>query len=134
MAMMGKSAKKSHSERSSIKYEDTGRTETIAGIKGRVYKFTEKGKQHEVVLGQDKDLEAAVLGMLEIGKALSVVMPRDSENLMKQNSPIKGMAMLRLDNRVQLQSINRGSIRDSAFELPSKPQQLGAGMGKLFAR
>lgn len=134
MAMMGKGARKSHSEHPSIKYEDTGRTETIAGIKGKVYHFTERGKQHEIVLGKDKELEAAVLGVVDIAKALSVVMPADANNLMQQNTPVKGMAMLRLDNRVRLQSIKRGSIPDAAFSLPAEPQQFGAGLGKLLGR
>jgi len=54
MAAMGRGGKGSHvthATESQIKYEDTGRTETIAGIEGKVYRFVERGKQHEIVLG-----------------------------------------------------------------------------------
>ncbi len=134
MAMMGKGAKSRHTEHAQPKYEDTGRTETIAGIKGKVYRFAEYGKQHEIVLGQDKDLQAAALGVVEIGKSMSAAMPADSQNMMQQNAPVKNMAMLRLDDRVRLQSINHDRIQASTFVLPAEPQQLGGGMGALFGR
>jgi len=132
MAMMGKGAKGRQTERAPIKYKDTGRTETIAGITGKVYSFVERGKQHEVVLGRDKDLQDAVLGVVEIAKARSAAMPSESRNMMEQNSPIKGMAMLRLDHYMQLQSINKKRIQASVFKLPAKPQQLGGGLGGLM--
>jgi len=131
MAMMGKGAKGSKAKRTDITYEDTGRTETIAGIQGKVYRFVERGKEHEIVLADDKDLHAAALGVVEIAKAMSVMMPADSKNMMRQNAPIKSMAMLRLDNNLSLQSIDRKKIQNSVFKLPAKPQQLG-GMGALL--
>jgi len=132
MAMMGKGAKNRQTKPAPIKYEDTGRTETIAGITGKVYSFVERGKQHEVVLGRDKDLQDAALGVVEIAKAMSAAMPSESRNMMEQNSPIKSMAMLRLDHYMQLQSINKKRIQASVFKLPAKPQQLGGGLGGLM--
>lgn len=131
MAMMGKGAKGSPDKSPAITYEDTGKTETIAGIQGKVYRFVERGKQHEIVLADDKDLHAAALGVVEIAKAMSAMMPADSKNMMRQNAPIKSMAMLRLDNNMRLQSIDRKKIQNSVFKLPAKPQQLG-GMGALL--
>jgi hypothetical protein len=131
MAMMGKKPKKVTTKHSSIKYEDTGRKETIAGITGKVYQFTERGKKHEVVLAQDRDLQAAVLGSMEIAKAMSVAMP-DARDMVAETAPIKSMALLRLDHAVQLQSIKRDRISKSVFKLPSKPQQMGGGMGSLM--
>ena len=131
MAMMGKGAKGNKAKRTDITYEDTGRTETIAGIQGKVYRFVERGKKHEIVLADDKDLHAAALGVVEIAKAMSAMMPADSKNMMRQNAPIKSMAMLRLDNNMHLQSIDRKKIQNSLFKLPGKPQQLG-GMGALL--
>ena len=65
MAAMGRggSRRNANSPSTPIKYVDTGRTETIAGIRGKVYSFVERGKHHEVVLGRNKDLQDAVLGI-----------------------------------------------------------------------
>jgi len=131
MAAMGKGAKAKPSERTPIKYEDTGKTEMIAGIKGKVYRIVENGKHHEVVLGEDKDLQAAVLGVVEIGKSSFGMMSEDPKNRFQQDASIKSMALLRMDEVVRLQSMNKDPIQNSVFELPSKPQQPG-GMGNLM--
>src|SRR3546814_2725783 len=77
------------------------------------------------VCSSDLDLKNAALGFVEIAKAMSAVMPTDSENMMRQNAPIKNMALLRLDGRMRLQSINREPIPASVFTLPAKPQKFG---------
>jgi len=134
MAMMGKKPKERAAKDKgvSIKYVDTGRTETIAGITGKVYRFTERGKKHEVVLSKDKDLQAAVLGVVEVAKAMSVTMPTDSKNMMGQSGLIKSMALLRLDHVMKLQSLKRDRIPKSVFKLPSEPQQMGGGFESLM--
>ncbi len=131
MAAMGKANKSSHKTPAPIKYKDTGKTETIAGIKGKVYRFVERGKRHEIVLGKDKGLQSAVLGLIEISKAATSMMPEDNMKRMQQDAAIKNLAMLRLDNRVRLQSINTQSIPASTFKLPAEPQQMG-GVGELM--
>src|SRR3546814_13596904 len=55
MAIMGKRNKTSRAESAPIKYEDTGVSETIAGLKGNIYRYVERGAKHEVVLGHDED-------------------------------------------------------------------------------
>ena len=134
MASMGGAAGGEHGTYPPIKYEDTGRTETIAGIVGEVYRFVERGKEHEVVLGEDKDLESAVLGSLEIAKAMSAMTPPNPMDRIQEESSLKGLALLRLDNDLRLQSVNRASIQDSAFTLPAKPQQFGAGLKGIIGR
>jgi len=64
MAAMGRGKKSNHTAHTPIKYEDTGRTETIAGITGKVYRFVERGKRHEVVLGKNKDFTGCCIGVL----------------------------------------------------------------------
>ena len=133
LAAMGKGGVK-HSNHAPIVYEDTGKTETIAGIQGKVYRFVERGKQHEVVLGQNSDLQAAALGVVEINKAMAGtgMMPSDAGSQIQEDVSVKNMAMLRLDNAVHLQSINTDHIQDSEFVLPAKPQSFGgAGMGGM---
>jgi len=131
MASMGKGNKRSHKKPSPIKYKNTGKTETIAGIKGKVYRFIEKGKQHEIVLGRNNDLQNAVLGVIEITKVGSSMMPDDGMKQMQHDASLKNMAMLRLDNVVRLQSIKTTSIPDLSFKLPSEPQQMG-GIGSMM--
>lgn len=128
--MMGKGLRKK-STGPPIKYEDTGRTETIAGIRGKVYRFVENGKQHEVVMGKNKKLQDAVLGVVEITKAATGMMPSDPSNRIQQDASIKSMALLRMDDRVRLQSINTRAVPAATFKLPSKPQQMGGPGGLL---
>ncbi len=131
MAALGKGNKGRHKTQTSIKYKDTGKTETIAGITGKVYRFVENGRSHEVVLGQNKDLQNAVLGMVAITKAATGMMLFDSMNRIQQDISVKSMALLRLDDRVRLKSMNTRSIPASSFKLPAKPQQMG-GVGNLI--
>ncbi len=130
MAMMGKGSKTSHKKQAAIKYHDTGRTETVAGLVGKVYSFEERGKRHEVVLAKNKDLQAAVLGLVELTKAMTGA--SDSPmNRVQEDASIKSMALLRLDDVVRLHSMNKKGISKSVFVLPAKPQQMG-GMGSLL--
>jgi len=135
MAAMGRGGKGSqvtHAKESQIKYEDTGRTETIAGIEGKVYRFVDHGKQHEIVLGRNQDLQDAVSGLMEVTKAsMGMMSDEDPVHQIPKDASMKSMAMLRLDDGVRLQSMNTNAIPGSVFELPAKPQQMG-GMGKLM--
>jgi len=131
MAAMGRAKKSSHTAHAPIKYEDTGRTETIAGITGKVYRFVDHGKRHEIVLGKDRNLQDAVLGVVEISKSSLGMMPSGPTDRIQEDASIKSMSLLRLDDQVRLQSVNTNAISASVFGLPSKPQQMG-GMGKLM--
>jgi len=128
MAAMGRGKKSSHTAHTPIKYEDTGRTETIAGIQGKVYRFVERGKRHEIVLGKDRDLQDAALGVVEISKSSMGMMPID---WIQEDASIKSMSLLRVDDRIRLQSMNTDAISDSVFELPAPPQQMG-NLGSLM--
>jgi len=133
MAMMGKQPKKSHAKQVSIKYNDTGRTEAIAGITGKVYRFEERGKKHEVVLAKHQALQDAVLGSISIFQTAADIgmMKDDAVSPVQQDASIKSMGLLRLDKTMRLQSIDAHSIPSSKFTLPSKPQEMG-GMGSLM--
>ncbi len=135
MSMMGKGVKNRQTERVPIKYEDTGKTEVIAGIKGKVYHFVERGKQHEIVFGDDENLQAATLGVIAMTKAVlgTGMMPDNAFSQIQQDSSIKNMALLRLDEVMRLQSMNSNPIQNTVFVLPEKPQDFGgAGIGGLL--
>lgn len=131
MAALGKGSKGQHKTQTPVKYKDTGKTETIAGITGKVYRFVENGRSHEIVLGKNKDLQDAVLGMVAITKAATGVISFASMNRIQQDVSIKSMALLRLDDRVRLKSMNTRSIPASSFKLPAEPQKMG-GVGNLI--
>jgi hypothetical protein len=131
MGAMGKGKKDTHTKPSPIKFKDTGKTETIAGIAGKVYSFKERGKQHEIVLGKSQDLQKAVLGLIEISKVAASMISEDGMNQTQQDAAVKNMAMLRLDNYARLQSLKTTSIPASVFTLPAKPQEMG-GFGKMM--
>lgn len=131
MAMMGKGKKPSPAPQTSIKFVDTGKTETIAGIRGKVFSFVEKGRSHEVVLAKNKDLHNVVLALVEITKAATTMMPVDASSQIQQNAALKNMAMLRVDNTVRLQSMTSSPIAKRVFTLPSRPQQM-PGMDGLM--
>jgi len=133
MAAMGRGGTRRNANLPStpIKHVDTGRTETIAGIRGKVYRFTDQGKQHEIVLGKDRDLQNAVLGVEEISRSSMGIMPSGVTGRIQENASIKSMSLLRLDDLIRLQSLNTNAIPASVFELPAKPQQMG-GMGALM--
>ncbi|MFQ5344955.1 MAG: hypothetical protein ACE5DZ_03230 [Mariprofundus sp.] len=134
MGRGGKGSKVKHVKESQIKYEDTGRTETIAGIEGKVYRFVERGRQHEVVLGKNKDLQDAVSGLMEVSKpSMGMISDENPVHQMPKDESMKSMAMLRLDDDVRLQSMNTNAISDSFFVLPAKPQQMG-GLEGLVKR
>lgn len=134
MASMGMGKKNGHKTQAPIKFKDTGRTETIAGISGKVYRFVEKGKSHEVVLGQNKDLQNAVLGAVEITKAMAGIMPSDSTNWIQRSASMKSRALLRLDDQIHLRSMNTHAVPAATFKLPSKPQQMGELINGAFGR
>ncbi len=131
MASMGLEKKKSHKAQVPIKFEDTGKTETIAGLLGKVYRFEEKGRSHEVVLADNKDLHAAVSAAMAITRAVADMMPSGPENRIQQNAAIKNMAILRLDNTMHIQLLNNATIPAAIFKLPSAPQKMG-GLGRLM--
>ena len=133
MASMGMGQKDQHNAHAQIKYEDTGKTETIAGIRGKVYRFVDKGKSHEVVLGKDKNLQEAALGAAEIAKAATGMMPSNSTNRIQQDASIKSMALLRLDDLMHLESMNTTPVPDAVFILPASPQKM-EGIGELMGR
>lgn len=114
------------------RFEYTGRTERISGIKGKVYREIENGKSTEVVLVRNKNLFDAWMGSIKLMQKTSFgfsgnrTMPR-----IRPDSSIAGMAPLRIGHDMELISIKTGRISQSVLALPrgAKPQSISQMMG-----
>lgn len=100
-------------------FKATGRSERIAGIQGKVYRVTQNGESHEMVLGRNAYLLDAVKGMASLVHGM---MGKSEVNRMtkqiNQNPSLKGMAMLRFDREIEVVSIKTGPISPSLFVVP----------------
>lgn len=101
-------------------FRDTGRTETVAGYKGRVYEVTDAdGERYEVVLTNHKDITSLTRGMMRFGQQSAQNMGfADAMDLPLDviNSGYSGM--LRQDKNVKLLSVDSGDKGKGHFELP----------------
>lgn len=108
---------------------DTGRTETIAGIKGRVYEYAERdswtgdlGPTTEIVLSDDADVRAVYRGIMRTTGILTAMAGGQMEN---PGAPAIGdKGLLRHGNEWRLLSLNRNPIPDRHFSLPAEPRRM----------
>lgn len=130
LAMMGRAPQAKRQPKAPTDLHDSGKTERIAGITGHIYTYTERGRQHEVVLADDPRLQQVYAAFTAITDATSSLMPMDhATDALPGN--IKKMGLLRYDQTIRLQSITTATIPIQAFILPAKPQQIG-GMGAMM--
>jgi hypothetical protein len=118
------------------RFEYTGRTEVIAGIKGKVYRAIEDGRQpFELVLVRNRDLFNAWMGSVKLMHSMSAGMPSGQAMPgFRPNHSIAGMAPLRLGRGVGkgvLVSMKTGHIPRSVLALPAgaRPQSMSQMMG-----
>lgn len=112
------------------KVEATGATETVAGIKGRVYRMTwtdPDGSKHsgEAVLTDDPlavQMTSAYLG------SVTAMFGSDNSSSFQSGLPGKDRGLLRVGDSFQVTSISRTDPPASAFELPAEPMD----MSKMF--
>lgn len=122
-----------------VSLNDTGRTETVAGIKGKVHVLTYvddgERKTEEIVLSNDKSLREmseAMLRMSEtMAKAFGVQVPEGSKRMGTEIMG-KGNGVLRFGNHYKLVSISDSTPSASRFKLPAEPQQI-PDLGSLFS-
>jgi len=104
-----------------MRFKATGRSERIAGIKGKVYRVTQNGKSHEIVLGRNTDLLNAVKGSASLVKGLMGKSTASQvTKQINQDPALEGMAMLRFDHEIEVVSVKTGPISPSVFALPGK--------------
>ncbi len=122
---------------------DTGRSETVAGIKGKVHMLTyvEDGEQKtaEVVLSSDRRVQDFSKAMMQFAqsmvKASGREMPKGSSEL--EARLMSGeLGMLRMGSEMRVSRLDSGTPAASRFELPAAPTQMpsldglfGAGGG-----
>jgi len=112
-------------ETAGMKFEDTGRSERVAGIRGEVYRYTGNGEVHEVVLTRDRNLADVFQAWIEMNKLIARRSASDRMlEQMQQNTPQRDTGFLRFDRSMVLVSMKTGKIPDSAFELPGKAMRI----------
>ena len=109
--------------------EKTGRRETVAGIRGEVFRFEYDGGEIEAVMTRDEDVAAATVAMYSVFTAMFDKDVSDTP----LGSEMKGWGTLRSESNgesMTLVSIDTSRSSAERFELPAEPMELG--LGKLF--
>lgn len=111
---------------------DTGRTETVAGIQGRVHQLTytdEAGSQEtvELVLSDDRrvrDMQRAMQAMgLVMARAIGQVDAAEA-NLLQERLDDTGQGMLRYGDQYRLVEVSGQTPPASRFQLPAEPMAI----------
>lgn len=115
-----------------VSLTDTGRSETVAGISGKVHVLTyvdTDGKQvsEEIVLSKDKRLrelsESLQLMSKAMAQAFDVKLEAGTQRLEKEIMG-KGQGVLRFGSDFRLVSISDSTPDSGRFVLPAQPQQM----------
>lgn len=118
------------------RFEPTGRTESIAGFKGEVYKVTYvdpdgKEERTEVVLSKDPDVKRLNQGWSSLASRLAQMLGKDTAEALEQATKAsmeQGLGgMLRTGNEMVLQSLEKPSLSASHYELPPGVEMVGIG-------
>ncbi len=121
----------------------TKKTETIAGIKGQVYKLsfedpkTGKVVNEEIVLSKDSKLvklQQAMAKMAQSNMNRMGMAPSPTLNDSMQPYLDKGLALLRYGDEMTLVSLTETKLEDSRFELPEgeTAQDPFSGMNQMM--
>lgn len=107
----------------------TGRTETIAGIKGDVIEITiaAEGKatpqKHEAVISTDKRVLGLSKAFIALGKRMGQAMGGDTsaqvEQALRDSGKLGTGALLRSDQTMVLQSVAEQALPASHYQLPA---------------
>ena len=122
-----------------ISMEDTGRNETVAGIKGDVYEFSyrdENGKtitEELVVSDDDRALEFrdALFSMSTVAEAISTPDAVEQGREMQERFENMNLGVLRYGAEMKVTAISGETIQAERFELPAEPMNL-QGLGDML--
>jgi hypothetical protein len=125
-----------------VSLEKTGRSETVAGIKGEVYMLTTRqdGEEstQEVVMSDDKRAIEFRDALFIMGHAAMEAFGEyqlrdDNKDVQKQLADMN-LGVLRVGQEMTVKEISSDSVAAARFELPAEPmdmQGLGAMMGAM---
>ena len=116
-------------------FRDTGRTETVAGYKGKVYEVIDAdGERSEIVLTDHKDLTTITQAMTRLGAQSAKNMGFLGADTMSEHRDMVGghTGLLRQDKDMTLVSVDKSSKGSGHFDLPpgtvmEKMPGMGAG-------
>ena len=122
-----------------VTMENTGVEETVAGVKGEVYRVTvrDNGGQErteEVVLSKDKrakEFTNALFLMATLGSSLGGEDALKGAEDMKKRLDAEGVGFLRFGDEMKITSINSDAVSADRFELPAEPMDM-SGLGALL--
>lgn len=127
-------------EGEAVELEDTGRTETIAGIEGRVYEQQTQddgwgggsGETEELVLTDDSRVVSVSRALMRVGEQFEDMEGDDrpgSESLdsVPDGAQVGDEGLLRIGEQMRLTSIEEKDIPDHHFQLPPDHQMVGTG-------
>lgn len=141
MQSFAKGAKPSDAKSDQQKFTDTGRFETIAGYKGRVYEVEDKdsaGKtqKDEIVLSRHPDIIKIHQGWIVFAARMAQMLGQDSARRLDQSLKSAEMeargGMLRYGKEMTLQSVAKPSLNMAYYQLPAGVSMMEMpAMGKL---
>jgi hypothetical protein len=119
--------------------DDTGRSETVAGIKGRVYELRFKDgdgneQSEEIVLSEDAralEFRDALFIMLEVASSLTGGDANEAGRSIQKRLSDMDAGVLRYGNDMRLTRIDGSAVDPARFELPAEPMSL-EGLGGML--
>lgn len=144
MKGFAKGAKPSGAQSDQQKFTDTGRYETIAGYKGKVYEVEDKdssGKtqKEEIVLSRHPDILKVHQGWIVFAARMAQMLGQDSARRLDQSLKSAKMeergGMLRYGKEMTLQSVEKPSLNMTYYQLPAGVSMMEMpSMGKMPPR
>lgn len=110
-----------------VELRDTGRTETVAGYKGKVFELQAGDNRYELVLTDNPDVLALTNGWRKLALRLSQSLGAEQTQKLQQalsKIPERGMGgLLRQDNQLVLTAVAK-NIKASDVDMPPNTQLL----------
>lgn len=113
----------------------TGRSETVAGIRGEVYviDFTDsdgRRQQKEAVLSSDRRAREMQDAFMHMTRVMAEATGTNTSGAAEMDAALDGRGILRMGNEMRVTAISGSTPSDARFALPSEPQKLGGGQGE----
>ena len=120
-----------------LSMEETGRTETIAGIEGSVYEVTwqdANGKQHtdEAVLSDDETVASMSRAFMNFAKASDIGSETEDPDAIGKELRDRGLGVLRFTDGYRVEKISGDTPPAGEFELPAEPMSMQEMMGNMM--